>query len=206
MPLALIMFMSTTQLTPGDHTRSIEVDNRTRTYLVHVPPNPKKPTPVVPAFHGGGSNAQQMVRFCGLNEIADKHGFIVVYPSGSGRLKNALTWNGGNCCGYAVKQKVDDVAFTRAVLDDLEKVVKVDAKRVYATGMSNGAIIAAMRSERSEAKRWQARWGPRRAYWASPSAGVPRMTVAGRTACCSRVPPNCCFPLARISAASRNEE
>jgi len=39
-------------------------------------------------------------------------------------------------------QKVDDVAFTRALLDDLAKVAKVDAKRVYATGMSNGAIMA----------------------------------------------------------------
>ena len=54
-----------------------------------------------------------------------------------------LTWNGGNCCGYAMRaEQVDDVAFTRALLDDLAKVVKVDPKRVYATGMSNGAIMA----------------------------------------------------------------
>jgi len=122
------MAASDNQLGPGDPTRSLEVDKRTRTYLVHVPPkyDPKKPTPVVLAFHGGGSNAEQMVRFCGLNETADKHGFIVVYPSGTGRLKNALTWNGGNCCDYAMQQKVDDVAFTRALLDDLGKVVTVD--------------------------------------------------------------------------------
>ena len=111
--LASIAFMTTTELTPGDHTRSLEVDHRTRTYFVHIPPkhDSKKPTPVVVVYHGGASNAQQMVRFCGLNETADQYGFITVYPSGTGRLKGALTWNGGNCCGYAMQQNVDDVAF-----------------------------------------------------------------------------------------------
>jgi polyhydroxybutyrate depolymerase len=144
--LGLENFMpaDTDTLTPGDHLRSLEVDGRTRTYLVHIPPKyePKKSTPLVLSFHAGLSNAEQMVRLCGLNETADEHGFIVVYPNGTGQLNNALTWNGGNCCGYAVQQKVDDVAFTRALLDDLAKVVKIDAKRVYATGMSNGAIMA----------------------------------------------------------------
>jgi polyhydroxybutyrate depolymerase len=93
------------------------------------------------AFHGGGSNAEQMVRFCGLNEKADKEGFIVVYPNGAGRFRRALTWNGGNCCGYAMQNKLDDVAFVRALLDDLATAASVDPKRVYATGMSNGAIL-----------------------------------------------------------------
>jgi polyhydroxybutyrate depolymerase len=139
----LLTFMADTPLAPGDHTRTLEVDRRTRIYLVHVPPkhDSKKPTPVVLVFHGGGSNAEQMVQFCGLDETADKHGFVAVYPSGTGRLKNTLTWNGGNCCGYSMQQNVDDVAFTRALLEDLAQVIRVDAKRVYATGMSNGAIM-----------------------------------------------------------------
>jgi polyhydroxybutyrate depolymerase len=130
--------MITGPLTIGDHTRSLEVDKRPRTYLVHVPPNydPKKPAPVVLVFHGGGSNAEQMVTFCGLNETADQHGFVVVYPNGTGRLGNLLTFNGGNCCGSAMTNNVDDVAFTKALLDDLARVVKVDPKRVYVTGMS----------------------------------------------------------------------
>jgi polyhydroxybutyrate depolymerase len=131
-------------LKPSDHTRSLEVDGRTRTYLVHLPPNHdgKKAVPVVLAFHGGGSNAQQMVGFCGLNDKADKEGFIVVYPNGTGRLAKVLTWNAGNCCGYAQQQDVDDVALVRALLDDLAKVARVDPKRVYATGISNGGMIA----------------------------------------------------------------
>src|SRR4029077_11358983 len=94
------------------------------------------------AFHGGGSNAEQMVHFCGMNEKADQADFIVVYPNGSGRLDRALTWNGGNCCGYAMLNNVDDVSFVRALLSDLERVVAIDPKRVYATGISNGGIMA----------------------------------------------------------------
>jgi polyhydroxybutyrate depolymerase len=98
--------------------------------------------PVVLVFHGGLGNAELMERFCGLSQKADEAGFIAVYPNGTGRMERALTWNGGNCCGYAVQNHVDDVAFTRAVLDDLATRVKVDPRRVYATGMSNGAIMA----------------------------------------------------------------
>ncbi len=131
-------------LGPGDHTRSLTADGRKRTYLVHVPKSydGTKAYPAVLIYHGGGSNAEQMVRFCGLNDKADTAGFIAVYPNGTGRLAKLLTWNGGNCCGYAMRNKVDDVAFTRALLADLAKVGKIDPKRIYATGMSNGAIMA----------------------------------------------------------------
>jgi polyhydroxybutyrate depolymerase len=142
--LLLMLIAQSDTLGPGDHTRTLTVGNLKRTYLVHVPESydGKRPYPVVLAYHGGGSNAEQMVRFSGLSDKADTAGFIVVYPSGTGLLEKALTWNGGNCCAYAMKNKVDDVGFTKALLDDLGKVLKVDTKRVFATGMSNGAIMA----------------------------------------------------------------
>jgi polyhydroxybutyrate depolymerase len=140
LPLILAVLLAAEPLASGDHNHTLQVDGRSRTYVVHVPPKPEQPTPVVLCFHGGGSNAEQTVRFCGLNEKADTEGFLVVYPSGTGYL-NMLTWNGGNCCGYAMNNKVDDVACVRALLDDLANVVNVDPKRVYATGMSNGAIM-----------------------------------------------------------------
>ncbi|XZE20682.1 extracellular catalytic domain type 1 short-chain-length polyhydroxyalkanoate depolymerase [Pirellulaceae bacterium SH449] len=131
-------------LGPGDHTRVLTVGDLKRNYLVYIPPqyDPKKPTPVVMAFHGGGSNASSMVSYCGLNKKADEAGFIVVYPSGTGRLERILTFNGGNCCGYAMNNKIDDVEFTRRILDDLAKSVNIDPKRVFATGMSNGGIMS----------------------------------------------------------------
>ena len=142
--IALIMALAADPLGPGDPTRSLKVGELDRNYLVHIPSkyDSQKPTPVVLVFHGGGSNAEQMVRFCGMNDKADQAGFIVVYPSGTGRLEKVLTFNGGNCCGYAMNNNVDDVGFVRAILDDLAKAANIDAKRIYATGMSNGGIIS----------------------------------------------------------------
>ena len=140
-------------LRPGDHTRSIRVGDLDRRYLVHVPPlyDPEVAMPVVLAFHGGGTNATSMAVFSGLDDKADETGFIVVYPEGTGRLRRMLTFNAGNCCGHAADRNVDDVAFTRALLDDLGSVANIDPRRVYATGMSNGARMAyRVRSDRRD--------------------------------------------------------
>jgi polyhydroxybutyrate depolymerase len=110
-----------------------------RTYYVHVPPSydPNKPTPVVLALHGATMNGPLMASFSGLNQKADEAGFLAVYPNGTGNF-----WNGGNCCGSAAQNNVDDVAFIAAVLDDLAGACRLDPGRVFVTGMSNGAIMA----------------------------------------------------------------
>jgi len=132
------------QAAPGDSIHSIVVDGRQRTYLAHIPPDydGQTPLPVVLVFHGGVSNAALTVRFTGLSEKADQARFLAVYPSGTGRVSRALTWNAGSCCGYAQHEHVDDVAFVRALLDDLATHFAVDARRVYATGISNGGMMA----------------------------------------------------------------
>lgn len=142
--LLLLTLLGAEPLGSGDHSRTLTVGNLQRSYLVHIPPryDSKKPTPVVLAFHGGGTNADIMVTFSGLNKKSDEAGFIVVYPSGTGRLEKILTFNGGNCCGYAMNNKIDDVEFTRRILDDLAKSANIDPKRVYVTGISNGGIMS----------------------------------------------------------------
>jgi polyhydroxybutyrate depolymerase len=126
-------------LTPGDHTRTVEVGGRKRTYHVHVPKSydPKKPTPVVLAFHGAGMNGKMMRAFTGLDKKSDEAGFLAVYPDGTGTA-GFFVWN----AGAFRASSVDDVAFTGAMLDDLAKVAAVDPKRVYAAGLSNGAMMS----------------------------------------------------------------
>jgi len=142
--LTLVLAAEDSMLPSGDHTRTVRVGEIDRSYRVHVPPltAPEDPVPVVLAFHGGGANAASMAAFSGLDDKADEAGFIVVYPEGTGRLPRMLTFNAGACCGHAAATNVDDVAFTRALLDDLATVAVVDERRVYATGMSNGAMMA----------------------------------------------------------------
>jgi polyhydroxybutyrate depolymerase len=122
----------------GDHQHTITVDNLKRTHWIHVPPkyDPKKPTPVVLALHGATMIAKAMEGGTGLSKAADANNFIVVYPNGTGFLQ---TWNAGLFPGDF--NKVDDVKYLGKVLDDVEAAFNVDKKRVYATGLSNGAMM-----------------------------------------------------------------
>lgn len=132
-------------LAPGDHEFSLTHQKLRRNYFVHVPPQAAagRPMPVVLSFHGGGSNAEVMRTYTRMDRAADRDGYIAVYPSGSSGLGGRfLTWNAGNCCGPAAALQIDDVGFVLALLDDLEKRVPIDATRVYATGLSNGAMMA----------------------------------------------------------------
>src|SRR5437773_2464129 len=72
-------------LTSGDHTRTVDVAGRTRSYHVHVPAqyDPKQAAPVVLVYHGAMTNGQIMTVISGLNKKADEAGFLVVYPNGN---------------------------------------------------------------------------------------------------------------------------
>jgi polyhydroxybutyrate depolymerase len=142
--LAVLVATGTRAVVAADADRRVNVAGSTRTYRVHLPPSYDgvRAFPVVLVFHGGASDADTMVQFSGLNEKADRAGFIAVYPNGSGRLGSVLTWNAGECCGFAIRNRVDDVAFTRRMIDDLVSTYRVDERRIFATGMSNGAMMA----------------------------------------------------------------
>jgi polyhydroxybutyrate depolymerase len=125
-----------------------ELQVQGRKVLVHVPAgyDPAHPAPLVLAFHGGGGDAPFMAddtRY-GLQRQADQGGFIVAFPNGATRLPGGrlATWNAGACCGYARDQDSDDVGFARAVVSAIEARYAVDARRVFATGMSNGGMLA----------------------------------------------------------------
>ena len=129
---------------PGKNTveRTIEVDKRQRSYLLHVPPGlpPDKPVPLVLVFHGGGGQAAGTETYMThFSEPADRESFLVVYPQGVGN-----NWNDGrdNPSSTAATENVDDLAFVLALIDAVAKEHPVDGKRVYATGISNGAIFA----------------------------------------------------------------
>jgi polyhydroxybutyrate depolymerase len=129
---------------PSSDLRTITVDGRVRRYLVHYPPgyDASRAWPLVLSFHGSNSNGLIQLEFTGMNETADREGFVLVYPFGTGERERLLFWNAGNCCGTAHKEKVDDVEFVRSLLGRLADEVNIDGGRVYATGMSNGGMMA----------------------------------------------------------------
>lgn len=127
----------------GDSARFLMQGDRKRSYLLHVPPSydAKQRTPVVLALHGAGMNSGMMAHFCQLNKKSDAVGFLVVYPNGTG-VGPLQTWNAGGWPKDMAASKPDDVCFIRSALDDLASVANVDKKRVYATGLSNGGMMA----------------------------------------------------------------
>ena len=127
------------------HPGTLESGGRTRTYFVHTPPGFQgdEKLPLVMVLHGGGGNADNAEKMSAMSDKADAANFLVVYPDGTGGVGDHFhTWNSGNCCAYAEKNNVDDVAFLRDLIDKMEYDYAADPKRIYVTGMSNGGMMA----------------------------------------------------------------
>jgi polyhydroxybutyrate depolymerase len=119
----------------------IEVGGFERTYRLHVPSqlDPTRAAPLMLVFHGGGGTPEQIERETRFSELADREGFVVAYPAGHRR-----SWNDGRGSDAVAAQRdgVDDVAFVAALIDDVSALRRIDPKRIYATGISNGAMFS----------------------------------------------------------------
>lgn len=133
---------------PGTHVFTVQHGGVARAATVHVPAShrPDRAVPLVVALHGGGGSMQTMARdgLYGLVSQSEASGWVVVFPNGHSRLPGGrlATWNAGLCCGAARDQGVDDVGFVRAVVAEVQGRVRTDPARVFATGMSNGGMMA----------------------------------------------------------------
>jgi polyhydroxybutyrate depolymerase len=111
-----------------------------REYVVHLPggAEPQAPAPLVLALHGGSGTGRGMARLTGLDSVADREGFIVVYPEGVERQ-----WNDGRTIvDHGPRPDVDDVGFLVAVVERVAAAHQVDRGRVFVTGISNGAMMS----------------------------------------------------------------
>ncbi len=121
--------------------KTILVDHRQRTYILHLPPDfsPAKKWPVIIALHGGGGTAQNTIRFYGLEEQADKEGFILLYPDAVNKA-----WNipGMTSRVKNLDSTVNDVHFIERLMDTLVTGYRADEKRIFVTGMSRGAMFS----------------------------------------------------------------
>ena len=132
---------------PGDYRFSFVHDGITREYLVHVPKSYRgAATPMLVALHGGGGDADFQADDSKYKLISksEQTGFIAVFPNGYSRFQRGFlaTWNAGSCCGPAQKNDIDDVGFIREVIHRVERQASVDPKRIFAAGMSNGAMMS----------------------------------------------------------------
>ncbi len=138
--LIALFFISASALVAASTAHSIKVGASTRTYVLHVPKSlsADKDAPLVLAFHGSGDTGAGFEDFVKLSDVADREGFVVAYPEAIGK-----NWNDGREAVSIASQfnDVDDVAFTEAVIADILKQQAIDARRIFATGFSNGGIF-----------------------------------------------------------------
>lgn len=139
----------------SDHSKTLTFGQRTRKYLIHLPPDyeTQKKYPCVIVLHGAAADCKLAQHASCMNEVADQNRFIAVYPNGTGLFsEHGLSWNGGDCCGYARKKQIDDIGFLNALIDSLESSYSIDRNRVYLAGFSNGGMLAMAAAPRLNSK------------------------------------------------------
>jgi polyhydroxybutyrate depolymerase len=123
-----------------DYARTITSGGRARKFLVHVPTgyDRTRQWPLAIVLHGGGGEGRKVAALTRFSELADEAGFIVVYPDAVNGH-----WNDGRGVRHfkAQREGVDDVRFIATLIDRLERDLGVDPRRVWATGISNGAMM-----------------------------------------------------------------
>jgi polyhydroxybutyrate depolymerase len=130
-----------------------------RTYKYYVPSTytGKKALPLMLSFHGSGSSAEGQITLTDYHKIAEKEGFIVVFPDSTVINEDdeviipkdnsfdpnsplIRRWNTGTATGTLAG--IDDVGFTSALIDRFNESFNIDLSRVYASGMSNGSMFS----------------------------------------------------------------
>jgi len=110
-----------------------------REYLLYVPKSydRARPAPLVISLHGAMNWPEFQRNVSDWDTLADKNGFIVVYPAGTG--VGGRNWS---MEGWGNPPRMPDVRFISALIDRLQQGYNIDPARIYANGLSNGGGMA----------------------------------------------------------------
>ena len=120
----------------GTIERSLKIGGRVRHFIVALPDGAKHAGPLstVIALHGPSMTGRTMRRIFGMDALAERDGFAVVYPDGlRWRWNDGRLEHGGG---------PDDVGFIRRLADSLVREGIADRDRLYLLGISNGGMLA----------------------------------------------------------------
>tara|TARA_Y100000994_G_scaffold5517_1_gene5246 strand:+ start:50918 stop:52777 length:1860 start_codon:yes stop_codon:yes gene_type:complete len=124
-------------------------DKIDREYLLYTPSNLEKNAPLVFVFHGYTGSANDIMNYCGMNEVADENGFAVCYPQGTQDQYGNSFFNVGY--DFQNNPEVNDLGFIVALAEYLQETYQFSDNNTFSTGMSNGGdfsyLLACQASE-----------------------------------------------------------
>jgi poly(3-hydroxybutyrate) depolymerase len=143
LPVALVVMVLVWTSIADKTNGAIVSSGVTRRYLLYVPKtyDRSRLTPLVITMHGGGSWPAAAMYISRWNEVAEQHGFIVVYPAGSGAFWGGFS-PGPHVWPMGPRSLGREVRFISDLIDKLEAEYNIDPNRIYADGMSNGGGMA----------------------------------------------------------------
>ncbi len=176
LPLALIATILTWTSLSDRTNGTIVSSGETRRYLLYVPKSydRSRPTPLIISLHPAASWPAAEMHISKWNDLADQHGFIVVYPAGSGFPQ---VWRTGR------RSVESDVRFIADLIDKLEAEYNIDPERIYADGFSQGGgmvfLLSCGLSRRIAAVGAVAAAEERPSSWCTDSTPVPMIAFHG---------------------------
>ena len=124
-----------------------EHDGITREYMLYIPNTIKPQAPLIFVLHGLGSTNSHIRDYSQMDLVANKNGFVVCYPQGTGSTKNTIHTKKGSSfwnVGYEIHKNevVDDVSFLTSLAIYLQQEYDLDPEKTFCTGMSNGGDMS----------------------------------------------------------------
>jgi polyhydroxybutyrate depolymerase len=119
----------------------MEWGNKSRTYVSYHPKTEKPNPALLVVLHGSNIDGTKIRQWTGyeFDQMADKYGFVVVYPDGYDK-----NWNDCRKGQFSKtkKEDVDDVGFIKAIINKYQADYEIDPSKVYLFGYSGGGNMA----------------------------------------------------------------
>lgn len=101
-----------------------------------------KGAPLVVMLHGYAVSGGLEEIFLRLKPVAEARGFLYAYPNGTVDRKGNRFWNATNACCDMDATGVDDAAYLTSLVTEIGTRYKVDPKRIFFIGHSNGGFMS----------------------------------------------------------------